>query len=95
MELQLKTQQIEKAERQNTDLQTQLIEQQKLHLSTGDSDMRKLQEEITKLRSLNKNRDQILQEMDQKNQSLRHAETSLKLVQNDLELMQSQNYNLE
>lgn len=57
--------------------------------------MRKLQEEITKLRSLNKNRDQILQEMDQKNQSLRHAETSLKLVQNDLELMQSQNYNLE
>lgn len=95
MELQLKTQQIEKAERQNTDLQTQLIEQQKLHLSTGDNDMRKLQEEITKLRSLNKNRDQILQEMDQKNQSLRHAETSLKLVQNDLELMQSQNYNLE
>ena len=60
-----------------------------------EGEAKQLQEELTKLRSLTKNRDQILVELDQKSQSLRHVETSLKIAQNDLELTQIQNVNLE
>lgn len=55
---------IEKFERQNFELQAQLNEQQKAVNANGENDIRKLKEEITGLRSLNKNRDQILADMD-------------------------------
>ena len=50
-----------------------------------------MQEEINRLTSLTKNRDQLLIELDAKNKALRESETSLKISQNDLELAQSQN----
>jgi len=46
-----------------------------------------MQEEIHRLKSMNKNRDDILQEIDQKNQNLRETESKLKLTQNEIELM--------
>ena len=58
-------------------------------------EVKRLQEEIAKLRSLNKNRDQILAEMDQKNKALRESETNLKMVQNDFDLIQNEKQNLE
>ena len=64
--------------------------------STVDQqEVKRLQEEIAKLRSLNKNRDQILAEMDQKNKALRESETNLKMVQNDYDLIQNEKQNLE
>jgi len=47
------------------------------------------------LRSINKNRDDILEEIDHKNQSLRETETQLKLTKNDIEIIQSKNKQLE
>lgn len=44
-------------------------------------------EEIQKLRSLNKNRDEILNEMESKSKNLRETETQLKLTQNDIEIL--------
>ena len=47
------------------------------------------------MRSINKNRDDILEEIDHKNQSLRETETQLKLTKNDIEIIQSKNKQLE
>ena len=40
---------------------------------------------------LNKKRDEFLQEIDSKNQSLRETETQLKLTRNDIEIIQNKN----
>ena len=53
------------------------------------------QQELIKLRSLAKNRDEILSELDSKTKSLRMAETNLTIVANELELTLKQNLNLE
>jgi len=45
----------------------------------NDVQVRQLQDEVQRLRSINKNRDNILSEIDSKNQSLRETETQLKL----------------
>ena len=45
----------------------------------NDVQIRQLQDEVQRLRSINKNRDNILSEIDSKNQSLRETETQLKL----------------
>lgn len=42
-------------------------------------------DELQKLRSLNKNRDQLLTEIDTKSKQLRESETEVKLLKNDLE----------
>jgi len=47
------------------------------------------------LRQINKNRDEILHEIDSKNQSLRETETKLKLSKNDIEIIQNKNKQLE
>jgi hypothetical protein len=47
--------------------------------SKENNEVKKLTEEINRLRSLNKNRDEILAEMDNKAKSLRETETQLKL----------------
>ena len=67
-------------------------------LSYADKDnneAKKLMEEIQKLRSLNKHRDEIIEQMDTQNKNLRDTETQLKLTQNDYELLQNQNKGLE
>ena len=56
---------------------------------------KKIMEEIQKLRSLNKNRDDIITQMETQNKNLRETETQLKLTQNDYELLQNQNKGLE
>ena len=53
------------------------------------------QQELIKLRSLAKNRDEILSELDSKTKALRMAETNLTIVANELELTLKQNLNLE
>jgi len=53
----------------------------------NDVQIRQLQDEVQRLRSINKNRDNILSEIDSKNQSLRETETQLKLSQNDIEIL--------
>lgn len=42
-----------------------------------------------------KNRNDVLQEIDTKNQNLRETETQLKLTRNDIEMAQSKNKQLE
>lgn len=61
----------------------------------NDMQVRQLQEEVTRLRSINKNRDNILSEIDSKNQSLRETETALKLTQNDIEILHNKTKQLE
>lgn len=55
--------------------------------SKDTAEVKKLMEEIQKLRSLNKNRDEILNEMESKSKNLRETETQLKLTQNDIEIL--------
>lgn len=59
--------------------------------SNGMQEMqiKQLKEEIARLKSLNKNRDDILEEIDQKNHNLRETETQLKLTKNDIEILQT------
>jgi hypothetical protein len=52
-------------------------------------------EEIQKLRSLNKHRDDIINQMETQNKNLRETETQLKLTQNDYELLNNLNRGLE
>lgn len=61
----------------------------------NDMQVRQLQDEVTRLRSINKNRDNILSEIDSKNQSLRETETQLKLTQNDIEILHNKTKQLE
>ena len=78
--------------KEKTELSNQLKQKEAVSKSTVDQqEVKRLQEEIAKLRSLSKNRDQILAEIDQKNKALRESETNLKMLQNDFELIQSQN----
>ena len=90
-------QQLESATKEKAELTAQLKQKDAVsgNSAVDQQEVKKLQEEIAKLRSLNKNRDQILVEMDQKNKALRESETNLKMVQNDLELAQSQNASTE
>jgi len=44
---------------------------------------------------LNKKRDDILNEIDTKNKSLRETETQLKLTKNDIEIVHAKNKQLE
>ena len=90
-------QQLESASKEKAELASQLKQKDAVSgkSAVDQQEVKKLQEEIAKLRSLNKNRDQILAEMDQKNKALRESETNLKMVQNDLELAQSQNTSTE
>lgn len=45
-----------------------------------------LKDEVARLKSLNKNRDDILTDLEQKNHNLRETETQLKLHKNDIEI---------
>ena len=47
----------------------------KLGYNKDSAEIKKLNEEIQRLRFLNKNRDEILQEMENKNKNLRDTET--------------------
>mmetsp|Transcript_23965 Transcript_23965/g.36736 ORF Transcript_23965/g.36736 Transcript_23965/m.36736 type:complete len:105 (+) Transcript_23965:1294-1608(+) len=57
--------------------------------SNVDLQVKQLTEELSKFKSMSKNRDNILNEIDSKNKSLRETETKLKLTQNDIEIMQT------
>ena len=87
---------LDQSNKEKAELSSQLKQKEAVSKSTVDQqEVKRLQEEIAKLRSLNKNRDQILAEMDQKNKALRESETNLKMIQNDFELIQSQNQSYE
>jgi len=60
-----------------------------------NQEIKKLNEEIQRLRILNKNRDDILTEIDSKNKNLRETETQLHMSQNDIEALTAQNSQLE
>ena len=76
--------------KEKTELSNQLKQKEAVSKSTVDQkEVKCLQEEIAKLRSLNKNRDHLLVEIEQKSKALRESETNLKMVQNDYELIQS------
>ena len=74
-------QQLESASKEKAELASQLKQKDAVSgkSAVDQQEVKKLQEEIAKLRSLNKNRDQILAEMDQKNKALRESETNLKI----------------
>jgi len=55
--------------------------------SKENTEVKKLMEEIQRLRSLNKNRDEILTEMESKSKNLRETETQLKITQSDIEIL--------
>lgn len=61
----------------------------------NDMQVRQLQDEVSRLRSINKNRDNILSEIDSKNWNLRETETQLKLTQNDIEILHNKTKQLE
>ena len=61
----------------------------------NDIALKQAQDEIQRLRAMNKDREGILTEIDTKNQSLRETETQFKLTQNDLEIMQNKYKNME
>ena len=71
------------------------VNQKNAYNTKDNTEVKKLMEEIQKLRSLNKHRDEILGQMESQNKNLREAETQLKLTQNDYELLQNQNKSLE
>lgn len=73
----------------------EVLNQKNAYGSKDNTEVKKLMEEIQKLRSLNKHRDEILGQMENQNKHLREAETQLKLTQNDYELLQNQNKSLE
>lgn len=51
--------------------------------SDSSEEIKRLKEEILRLQSLNKNRTEMLQQIDTKDQNLRETETKLKMTQND------------
>ena len=97
VELSLTKQQLEQSQKENAELKAQL-KQTELYSGKQSADaqeVKRLQDEINRLTSLTKNRDQLLVELDAKSKQLREAETSLKISQNDLELAQSQGQSME
>ena len=87
-EIASKNQQLEQKE-------MQILEMKRSASRADDTETRQMLEELAKLRSLNNNREQILKDLDAKNQALRTAETNLKIAQNDIDLLQITNLNLE
>jgi chromosome segregation ATPase len=55
------------------------------------SEIKQLKDEVSRLNQINKNRNNILEEMDTKTQNLRETETKLKLSQNDIEILVQKN----
>ena len=83
--------------KENLEMKTQLKQKDVYSgkQAADSQEVKRLQDEINRLTSLTKNRDQLLIELDAKSKSLRESETSLKISQNDLELSQSQNQSME
>lgn len=63
--------------------------------ASNSTEIKQLKDEIARLNSINKNRNDMLQEIDTKNHNLRETETKLKLTQNDIEILVSKNKALE
>jgi hypothetical protein len=52
-------------------------------------------EEIQKLRSINKDRDHILEEFESRGKSMRETDTKLKMTMNDVQMLTVQKQNCE
>ena len=74
---------------EKNDLQVDLNSKKDLsNVAEKDSEIKRLQEDLSKQRSLNKNREQLLQELEQKQKQVRELETQLKLAKNDVNLQE-------
>jgi chromosome segregation ATPase len=82
----MKCNEIEQVQKESTDLRAALKEKSNFN-SKENTETKKLMEEIQRLRSLNKNRDEILTEMENKSKNLRETETQLKITQSDIEIL--------
>lgn len=70
----MKCKEVEQLQKDNQELRDSLRDKSNYN-SKDNQEVKKLMEEIQRLRSLNKNRDEILAEMENKNKSLRDTET--------------------
>lgn len=94
VEYQIKCRESETLGKENQELKDAMAKQN-LYGSKDSVEAKKMMDEIQKLRSLNKHRDDIIGQMETQNRSLRETETQLKLTQNDYELLHTQNKTLE
>ena len=79
------TKELEQSQKECADLRDSLKDKNSYN-TKENAEVKKLNEEIQRLRSLNKNRDEIISEMENKSKSLRETETQLKMSQADIEL---------
>ena len=64
--------------------------------SSGDStEIKRLLEENQKLKSLNKDREDLLKDLEMRSKSMRETETKLKIKENELELISGSKANFE
>ncbi len=84
--LQMKSKEVEAAKKENVGIKEQLGNAGKGVVPESMMEMRKLAEEVQKLKMLNKNRIEVLSELDKKNLLISEQETKMKLLMNEIEI---------
>eukprot|EP01022_Parablepharisma_sp_SALTPOND_P028398 TRINITY_DN70906_c0_g1_i1.p1 TRINITY_DN70906_c0_g1~~TRINITY_DN70906_c0_g1_i1.p1 ORF type:complete len:774 (+),score=121.79 TRINITY_DN70906_c0_g1_i1:6250-8571(+) len=93
--LQAKTRELEVVKKENEDMKKHLGGSEKGYISPDKQEIRRLNEELQKLKALNKNREQTSQELDRKNSELAERSSQAKLLANELETLKGSNKILE
>lgn len=94
--MQRKTAEVEQVKKQLADLQEEIKQKKGFSgIAEKDAEIKRLNDELGVQRSLNKNREQLLTELDQKSQQVRTIESSLRQVKSDLSLQEQQNKSLQ
>ncbi len=93
--LQAKTRELETVKKENEDIKLHLGKSEKGYISPDKQEIRRLNEELQKLKALNKDRERTSEELEKKNNELAERSSQAKLLENELETLKSANKMLE
>jgi len=95
VQLQTKTRELEAVQKENDDLKEHLGGSEKGYVSPEKQEIRRLNEELQRLKALNKDREQTSQELDKKATELAETSSQMKLLTSELETYKGANKLLE
>ena len=93
--LQAKTRELESVKKESEEMKQHLGGSEKGYISPDKQEIRRLNEELQKLKALNKNREQTSEELDRKNSELAETSSQAKLLANELDTLKENNKMLE
>ena len=83
---QMKTKELDVARKENAEIKAQFTNSEKGFVPESTLELRRLTDEVQKLRILNKDRTEVIGELEKRNIQISDQETKMKLLQNEIEI---------